>query len=453
MVKKICSSLILICMLLQFASVNAQPANDGEKATEEALVQKLGANSPHAILVDLKTGMTLYKKKANEKVFPAGLTKIMTAVLALEKGNLETVVTASEASIANVKNGDSKMGIVKDERLSLRQLLYGMMLVSAADAANVVSEHIGGSIEGFVAMMNEKAKELGMKNTSFTNPVGTHDERHYTTASDMAKLALYAMKIPEFCEIVKSEIYIIPATEKYKNERKLTNRNYFVSRLLRREYYYKYATGIQTGYTNEAKSCIAASAKKNDMELLALVFEASTENETVMSFVDCKNMFEYVFSNYVPKTIVSENSIVSQIKLDNSRRNKKVTLKTAGGLVALQHKEKEAPEVTFKDKGKKSVSAPVKEGTVLGRREYFIDGTSVGSVDLVADMDYRFDPITFLVNKIVAFVISPWIYVAVIICLISWVLIERKRRKMLRKKRIEQRKLRNKELVKQFDYK
>ena len=451
--KRIFSSLILICMLLQFSSVNAQPANEEKKATEETSIQRLAAKSPHAILVDLKTGMTLYKKKANEKVFPAGLTKIMTAVIVLEKGNLETVVTASEASIANVKNGDSKMGIVKDERLSVRQLLYGMMLASATDAVNVLSEHIGGSIEGFVAMMNEKAKELGMKNTSFTNPVGTHDERHYTTASDMAKLAVYAMKIPEFCDIVKSEIYIIPATEKYKNERKLTNRNYFVSRLLRREYYYKYATGIQTGYTNEAKSCIAASAKRNDIELLALVFEATTEDETVMSFVDCKNMFDYVFSNYVPRTVVPENSIATQIKLDNSRRNKKVILKTQEGLVALQQKEEEAPKITFKDNVKKSVSAPVKEGTVLGRREYFLNGNFVGSVNLVADMDYRFDPVTFLVNKIVAFVFSPWIYVVAVICLISWIMIERKRRQMLRKKRIEQRKKRNKELIKQFDYK
>lgn len=442
MLRKICSYLILICMLLTTASAE----NKEEKV-------KLSAKSPHVILVDMKTGMPLYQKKAGEKVFPASLTKIMTAVVVLENGSLEDVVTASETAVANVNNGDSKMGVLKNERFSVRQLLYGMMLVSAADAANVLAEHIGGSIDGFVAMMNDKAKELGMKNTVFTNPAGVHDERHYTTAEDMAKLSLYAMKIPEFCEIVKSEVYIIPATEKYKNERKLTNRNYFLSSLLRRDYYYKYATGIKTGYTNEAKSCIAASAKKNGMELLALVFEATTENEMALSFVDCKNMFEFVFSNYVSKTVVEEDTVVSQIKLENSRRNKNVILKTEESLAALQNKNGEAPKITFKDKGKKTVSAPVKKGTVLGKREFYINGVFAGSVNLVADMDYRFDPVTFIVNKIIAFVFSPWLYITIIGLLILWIALERRRRKRLREKRRQQRMMRNKEIVKQFEYK
>lgn len=426
-------------------SEDAEDAEDAEKT--------LRAESPYAILLDMKSGSVLYEKKASSKVYPASLTKIMTAVLALENGNLEDVVTASESAITSVPDGDSKMGIKKGERLSLRQLLYGMLLSSAADAANVVAEYTGGSIDGFVAMMNKRAAALGMKNTNFVNPVGDHDERHYTTPHDMSLLALHAMSIPEFCEIVKCDSYSIPATEKYHDSRTIVNGNHLVSRLRRGDYFYKYATGIKTGYTSKAKSCIAASAEKNGMQLLALVFGAKTVDGKTQSFTDCINMFDYVFDNYTAVTIAPKGEAVTQVRIKNARKTKAVLLETADSVRVLRDKKAKKAKVTYKDSLQSDVKAPVKAGTPLGTREYFIGAASVGKVHLVADSDYRFDPVAYAVNAMIAFVISPWFIICVTLLCIVFVLLERRRRRILRRRRRAARKRRTEQLareIKQF---
>ena len=173
------------------------------------------------------------------------------------------------------------------------------MLRSGNDAAVAIANTVAGSMENFVYLMNEYATTIGMKNTNFNNPTGEFDERHYTTASDMQKLVLHAMSIPEFCEIVKCQSYSIPPTEQNKSARKVTNKNHFVSNLLRNDYYYKYSTGIKSGYSPEAKSCIAASAQRGNVHLAALVFGAETKDNVALSFTDCRDMFDYVFETKI----------------------------------------------------------------------------------------------------------------------------------------------------------
>lgn len=451
--------ILILALCVQPFSVYAESAKtegtaaktEAKDSTTDKEEKKLGAESPNAILLDMKNGSVLYEKKADSKVYPASLTKIMTAVLALEKGNLEDVVTASESAVTSVSDGDSKMGIKKGERLSLRQLLYGMLLSSAADAANVVAEHIGGSIDGFVAMMNKKAASLGMKNTNFVNPVGDHDERHYSTPRDMSLLALHAMSIPEFCEIVKCDSYSIPATEKYRDSRTIVNGNHLVSRLRRGDYYYKYATGIKTGYTSKAKSCIAASAEKNGMQLLALVFGAKTVDGKTQSFTDCINMFNYVFDNYASVTVVPEGEAVTQVKIKNARKTKAVLLETEDSVRILRDKKAKNAKVTYKDSLQSDVKAPIDKGTALGSREYFVGGVTAGSVKLVADSDYRFDPIAFAVNGMIAFVTSPWFILCIFLAAALLVLLERRRRRILRYKRRMARKRRTEQLARELE--
>ena len=231
MKKRLIALILTVVMMILFPLSTLAEGENEEKVNKEAI----SAQSPHAILFDLKSGAVLYEKQAGERVYPAALTDIMTAVLVLENCNVEELVTASETALSNVKPGDNKIGIIKDEKLSVRQLLYGMILASASDATNVLAEKVGGSIEAFVLMMNEKAASLGMNNTNFTNPGGEHDKRHYTTPYDMSKLVVYAMKIPEFSDIVKCQSYTMPPTEKSSSARKITNRNHFVSNLLRND--------------------------------------------------------------------------------------------------------------------------------------------------------------------------------------------------------------------------
>ncbi len=454
MKNKIITCVLIIIIL--FSSFNAcavqgEKSDNSEKINTENKVETITAKSPHAILMDMKTGAIIYKKGAESKAYPAALTNIMTALLVLENCNLEELVTASESALSNVRAGDNKMGIIKGERLSVRQLLYGMLLSSASDAANVLAENTSGSIEEFVKLMNSRAKKLGMKNTNFTNPTGEHDERHYTTALDMAILSRTAMQNETFQEIVKCQSYSIPATEKSHTARKITNRNHFVSNLLRNDYYYKYSTGIKTGYTVEAKSCIAASAEKNSMKLLALVFEAETIDNVAQSFADCKAMFDFVFDNYVSQTIIQEGDIVAQTELVNARREKKLILKAENTVSIIKSRDLENVEITHEDSIKSNVSAPVEKNEKIGTREYFIDGNSIGTVNLLAEKSYKLDPVTFVVNKIIAFVTSPWLFVAIALVIFIFIMAERRRRRILRKKRRDARNKRNRELLRSID--
>lgn len=449
--KRITAVCLIIIMLLSFSCCVTAENEAAEKLNTEEKTHGLSAKSPYAILFDLKTGAVLYEKSASERVYPASLTNIMTAVLVLENSNLEELATASETALSNVSPGDNKMGIIKEERLSVRQLLYGMMLASASDAANVLAENTSGSIEEFVALMNKKAKELGMKNTNFNNPTGEFDERHYTTASDMQKLVLHAMSIPEFCEIVKCQSYSIPPTEQNKSARKVTNKNHFVSNLLRNDYYYKYSTGIKSGYSPEAKSCIAASAEKGSIHLGALIFGADTEDNVALSFTDCRDMFDYVFNNYSSQTIVSQGEILAQTEIINTRRDNKLILKAENKVSVIKLKDAANPEITYKDYFPKSISAPVEKDQLIGTREYFLNGKSIGKLNLLAEKSYALDPITFVINKMVAFVTSPWLFAAIALAIAIFIFLERRRRRILRKKRRDAQKKRNRELLRKID--
>lgn len=446
MKKKILAYALTVIFLLSFSCAFAAPEKE-EQVNIEEKITSLTAKSPHVLLLDFKTGTVIYQKGADEKVYPAALTNIMTALLVLENCNLEELVPASDTAISNVAVGDSKMGIIKDEKLSVRQLLYGMMLSSASDAANLLAEKTSGSIDEFVKLMNKRAEELGMKNTCFANPTGEHDERHYTTATDMAILVREAMKNETFAEIVKAKSYSIPATEKCHTARKITNRNHFVSNLLRKDYYYQHSTGIKTGYSNEAKSCIAVSAQKGSISLLALIFEADTVDNIALSFQDAKNLFDYVFENYVSETIAKKDEIIAQTDLENARREKKLILKTQNEVSFIKTKDTKKTQITYKDTIPQKVSAPIKENAIIGTREYFVNGMSIGTVNLLAKKSYKLDPITYIVNKMIAFVTSPWLFVAIAFAIFVFIMAERRRRRILRRKRIEARKKRNRELM------
>lgn len=454
MKNKILACIILIVLLFSLSTAYAQPEennSNNEQLNIENSEEVITAMSPHVLLMDMKTGMVLYSKNASEKVYPSTLTGIMTALLVLENCNLEELVEASESALSNVPTGDNKLGIIKGENLSVRQLLYAILLSSSSDATNLLAEKTSGSIDEFVKLMNARAKELGMENTNFTNPTGAHDERHYTTAEDMAILVRVAMENETFREIVKCQSYSIPATEQNPTARKVVNRNHFVSILLRNDYFYKYATGIKTGYSAEAKSCIAASAEKNGISLLALVFEADTVDNVAQSFADCKAMFDFVFDNYVSQTIVEKEEIIAQTGISNTRRDNKLILKSEKDVSVIRHKNSPEIEITFKDNLKKSVSAPIKKKQVIGTREYFANGSPIGTVNLLADKSYKLDIVTYLVNKMIAFVTSPWLFVSIAVLVFMFFMLERRRRRILRKKRRDARKKRNRELLKKID--
>lgn len=418
--KKIALILVMI-LLLSFSvcPVCAAPeeATDGEAGKPAVESAAFSAESPYAIFMDVNTGRVMYEKNADEKVYPASTVKIMTAVLALEKCGLEERFEASQTALDAVPDGVTVMDIMPGESLTVRQLLYGAMLASAADATNVLAEAVSGTIGDFVSLMNDKAKELGMTNTNFSNTHGEHDDRTYTTVRDMAILARYAMGNPDFREIVKTDQYTVQPTEKYKEVRNLVNTNYMVSRVQRSDYYYGKAIGVKSGYTAEARSCLVEAAQDRNMELLALTFGSETVDGKAQGYIDCRNFFETAFENYKSEIVVTKGTLVGQVPVKNARRAGQVLLEASSNLYYIHPSSEELGAVTYEITTDDYVKAPVGKGDVVGKCEYFYDGVSAGVIDLVADKDYKFDVLSFITGGIVSFVTSP-IFIGVIILLL-----------------------------------
>ncbi|MGN1097600.1 MAG: D-alanyl-D-alanine carboxypeptidase family protein, partial [Clostridia bacterium] len=327
--KKIISVLLCAVMLVFSAAAEESDNNTGGAANNEV---GFSANSPYVLFMDMNTGRVMYEKNADEKIYPASTVKIMTAILALENCNLEDKAAASETALASVPDGVTVMDIMPGETLTVRQLLYGAMLASAADATNVLAEAVSGSIGNFVQLMNKKAKELGMENTNFSNTHGEHDDRTYTTVRDMAVLTRYAMQNQDFREIVKTDQYTIQPTEKYKEVRNLVNTNYMVSRVKRGDYYYSNAIGVKAGYTAEARSCLVEVAKSNNMELLALTFGSESVDGKAQGYIDCKNFFTTAFENYKTRILVKKGTLLDQLPVKNAKRANQILLEAAEDL-------------------------------------------------------------------------------------------------------------------------
>ena len=429
-------ALILLIALMVPCMVFAQ--GDAPEVYTEAVV-----------LVDASTGEVLFGKNETRQMYPASTTKIMVALLALENLELDEVVTASNSALSLLPSGHTNIGIKNGEQLTVRQLLYALMLPSAGDAANVLGEHISGSVDEFVSLMNKRALELGMHDTNYMNTSGAHDDRHYTTAYDMAILGREVMKNEVFREIVATDVYIIPATDWYPEERRMSNSNKLVQK--NSSYYYKYATGMKTGYTNPAKLCLVSSAEKNGLELICVTLGGETVNGKDARFIDSKALFEYGFSKYKSATIILQGSIVADAPIRSAKGENKVLLEAGDGLsrsikveeeLVVLKTDKEAIEPQENKIAVNSVytinegiKAPVAKGTVLGSVEYFINGESVGVVPLVADKDYAFDPAKNVLNVVGDVLTSPFLYLPICLFFLALVIIRQYNYNMKKKQR------------------
>lgn len=359
---------LFICLFLVivFSSICVSFTN----ATES---NNLSIDSPAAILMDCSTGKILYKKNINEKRYPASLTKVMTAIIALEQCNLSDIATVSYDSVMSIPSGYVTANIKVGEELTIEQLLYLLMVGSCNDAAVVLAEHVSGSVEAFSILMNEKAVELGCTSTNFVNPNGLHDENHYSTAYDLAIISKYAMQNETFRTLVSTTYYELPTTNKYDKEDRI-----FVTTnaLLRGDYYYKYATGIKTGFTTPAKNCLIASATKNDLQLITVVLgSGQTEDGSSQRYLDTISLFEYGFQNYTLKELVKSEETVHTTNIKGATRNtKKLDIIVENDINVLISQESEnstiLPEINLNN----NLKAPIKKGEIVGSVKYVSEG-------------------------------------------------------------------------------
>lgn len=255
------------------------------------------------ILVDLDQGKILYSKNVNDIHYPASITKIMTAYLAAENCRMDEIVTFSQTAIDAIDWTSSNMGTLAGEELTMEQCMYGMMLQSANEVCCGVAEHVSGSIQGFVDLMNQKAAELGCRNTHFMNPNGLPDENHYTTAYDFALIAAAAFQNEVFRTIAGTTYYEIPPTNKYSEVRNLGNHHKMM--LPSSEYYYEGILAGKTGYTLAALNTLVTFAQRNGKTLMCVTMR--TEGRQV--YRDTASLFDYGFNNSFPEENASYLSI------------------------------------------------------------------------------------------------------------------------------------------------
>lgn len=341
--------------------------------------------SPCCLLMESKTGKVVYEKNGYEKMYPASTTKIMTAILTLEHCELTDVATASYEAVFTVPVGYTNANIQVGEELTVNQLLHVLLISSANEAANVLAEHIAGSVESFATMMNTKAEEIGCLNTHFVNANGVHNENHYSTAYDLAIMGKYAMQNETFREIVDTTFYTLPSTNKYPtNDRVFGTTNELIKEDTSDKvdnYYYEYATGAKTGYTNSAKNCIVATAKKDDIEYIVVILGAqTTENGLSARYLDCKNLFNYAFENYKVKTINEKGSILKKTKIAKANiSTKQLNVVVEDEISLLLKKDTDINTITPTVELNSDLKAPISENTVIGKITYEVDGNTYTS--------------------------------------------------------------------------
>ncbi|HLR34380.1 MAG TPA: D-alanyl-D-alanine carboxypeptidase family protein [Tissierellales bacterium] len=313
------------------------------------------------ILMDTDSGRVLYEYNPYSELSMASTTKIMTALVALENGNLDDIVTIKKSSVGIE---GSSIYLYEEEEISLEDLLYGLMLRSGNDAAIAIAEFIGGSVDGFVELMNKKAKEIGARNTNFTNPHGLSDENHYTTSYDLTIITRAALKNENFNKIVKTQKWV---ANREKNQ-------YFYNKN-KTLWQYEGGDGVKTGYTKKAGRCLVASATRNDLQLISTVLNDGNW------FNDCYELLDYGFQNFSQVIIYDAGQYVENVEVINGNKDK-VPIVTKNSFTYPLRKE-EIDKITVFYKLPPGIEAPIKKGEEIGEISVYLDGKLIHTEKMI----------------------------------------------------------------------
>ena len=336
-------------------------------------------NARHAVVLDRASRTVLFGKNENEQCKMASTTKIMTAIVVIENcTNLNEIVTISKKSAGT---GGSRLGLSTDDKLTVENLLYGLMLVSGNDAAVALAEFIGGDIEGFAAMMNQKASVLGLTNTHFVTPHGLDFDDHYTTAYELAIIADYALKNPTFAKIVKTSNYTINING---NSKSIHNTNELLG-------YLDGVYGVKTGFTNGANRCLVTSCKRNNLDIICVVLGCDTKKDRTL---DSTQVINYTFDNFSVvnlKEIIDENfEVWKNEHLNSFSINKGISSK-----LELYLNEEQIPynNIAINNDSLNNIStnisfssdynAPLEANTVIGTMQVCVDNQAYFSIDIL----------------------------------------------------------------------
>ncbi len=343
-------------------------------------------NARAAVIYDRKSKKIIWGKKENERRPMASTTKIMTAIVVLEHANLNDTVTVSKKSGGT---GGSRLGLKAGDKITVENLLYGLLLVSGNDAAVALAEYVGGSVEGFAKMMNEKAEELGLKDTHFVTPHGLDMQEHYTTALELAEMADYALNIKKFAQIVNTKNITISINGRSKN---LKNTNELLGNLYG-------VNGVKTGFTNGANRCLVTSVNRNGMNIITVVLGADTKKDRTN---DSVKLIEFAYQNYEiynTKDIINEkyeewkNINENRIKVIKGRKNTVSTKLEELDNYFVPIKKVDEQKINVKIFNVDEINAPVQKDDYIGKLCVYVEDNKV--LELTISVNKGIDKLEF----------------------------------------------------------
>lgn len=383
--KVLCIFLIFILIFsiaeIKYADDEIEDVLENDELNEAINVSSESANEPAinsriAVIYDRESGRVIWGKNENKRSAMASTTKIMTCIVVLENANLNDEVSVSSKAAGT---GGSRLGLKKGDKITINDLLYGLMLRSGNDAAVALAEHVGGDKEGFAKLMNDKAEELGLKDTHFVTPHGLDDPEHYTTAYELAKITDYALKNEKFAKIVSTKECIISINGYSKQ---LSNTNELLG-------YLQGVNGVKTGFTNNAGRCLVTSVNRNNFEIITVVLGADTKK---IRTSDSIKLIEYAYKNYTKINI--EDIVKEKFDTWKSINEKRIQIeKGKCESVKLEIKEVKNKIIPIKNENIDNVDieinclyyliAPVEKGTVIGNLKITLNGEVIEVVDIV----------------------------------------------------------------------
>ncbi|MDO4314780.1 MAG: D-alanyl-D-alanine carboxypeptidase family protein [Oscillospiraceae bacterium] len=438
--KRFFSVFLLIVLVMSLWAVPFAAADGTEKPV---LPEEPDIQCKAALLVDANTGLAVYAKNEHQELYPASLTKIMTALLTLEaidsgKLAMNQEITATASALSGLSDDGSSANIQAGETMTVENLLYCMLVVSANEACDILAEAVSGSVDAFVANMNEKAAELGCKNTHFVNPNGLHDSQHYTSAWDMYLITKEAMTHPDFMRICDTATYTVPATN-LSDARTLHTTNYLIGAWWSRGYLNSDAHGIKTGSTSDAGHCLVSSATRGSLSFISVVLggdRVTLENNEIRtySFYDTNLLFNWAFDSFTYQTVMEGQREIREVPVSLSKIDHVLA-------VTAQDTEVLMPKVLKPDDLEQRVSllqetveAPVKSGQKLGTLDLVYDDTVYATVDLLAANDVEASRLLTFWRDVRLFFAKTSVRVALVVlavliaALIVWKLLFSRRR-------------------------
>ena len=337
-----------------------------------------------AILVEASTGRILYEKSSTRQMYPASTTKIMTAILVIENCDLSDIVTVSETALSNIPTGYVTCDIQVGEEISVKDLLYALMVKSANDAAYVLAEHVAGTVDDFSTMMNAKAKEIGCKETNFVNPNGIHSQRHYSSAYDLYLMTQYGMKNETFRTLVSTTSYTLPETNKHSEaDRSFTTTNELINPDSG-DSFYSNAIGIKTGFTSQAGNCLVAESSRDGLDFIAVVLNAE---DSKSRYTDCKTLFDYAYDNFTLTKIKEKNTLIDTIEIENgTKETKNLDLLIDETITVINNKSIDMNQIIPEINLNENLTAPISSGDIVGSIKYKVDDIEY-SANILAGSD------------------------------------------------------------------